>query len=182
MDSEEVKKKMEKHIMKLKSQLVTITIPAVQNAVIEKVPVPLNDAKRHVLLNTVATVSMKNKELIVVTPTKQAMGPNIVIGLKIYNADFSPRIDRESGNVFVNIPKPSKETLQLLREKVKSKVDYALSDIKNEHKKALTHLSDIQDFISKNDAFQFKQHLNELVKEQCKLANEMSETKLKEFS
>lgn len=175
LDSEDYRKRMQKHIMKLQQSLREVQPKTANTAVVESIEV------KKVPLKKMADVAMRGINSIAILPHKPEQMEDIEDALLKFNSEFNPRCDATSGLIMVSVPKANDEQLNALRNAVAVRRDSCKRECQELMKVALNEAKRMKEFLPKDDMHTYSVALNEMVKEETKKIEEMSEKKLKEF-
>merc|ERR1719410_3190480 len=107
LDTEDYRKRMQKHVLKLQQQLREIQPRTANTSVVEEIDIESGGKK--VPLKKIADVAMRGVSSIAVLPHKPEMMEQIEQGLIAFSDEFNPRSDPKSGLIIVNVPKPNDE-------------------------------------------------------------------------
>lgn len=179
IDSENVRNKMQLHISKFQSKIIDIVPKSFDIKSIENIEVQIKQNQKG-KLKKLADINVRNSTTCIILSHENENIENIVKALSIHNSEFDPRIE-SSGLIYVNIPQPKKDEIEKLKGAVKVRYDNCIIELKQAHKVGLNDLKKIEEHCPKDDAFQYTNELNRLVKEQIDVATRIFQRKMKEF-
>ena len=180
LDTEDYRKRMHKHILKYQQQLREIQPKTANSSVVEEIEV--DDDGKKVALKKIADVAMRGVSSIAVLPHKPEKMEQIEAALIAFSEEFNPRSDAKSGLIIVNVPKPNDEQLASLKFAVTNRRDSCKRQCQDLMKVAMNEAKRLSEYLPKDDVHAYNVALNELIQEESKKIDQLSEKKLKEFA
>jgi len=117
-----------------------------------------------------------------VLPHQPEKMEKIEAALIAFSDEFNPRCDAKSGLIIVNVPKPNDEQMASLKFAVTTRRDSCKRQCQDLMKVAMNEVKKLNEFLPKDDVHTYNVALNDMIKDESKKIDDLSERKLKEFS
>eukprot|EP01084_Bolivina_argentea_P118331 209976_1 len=179
LDTEDYKKRMQKHVLKFQQQVREIQPRTANTSVVQEIEAKINDKK--VPIKKIADVAMRGVSMIAILPHKPEDMEFIETALINFNEEFNPRCDAKSGLIMVSVPKPNDEQMASLRFAVTVRRDSCKRECQDIMKVAMNEAKRLHEYLPKDDVHLYNVALNELIKEEQEKIEAIANKKLKEF-
>ena len=136
---------------------------------------------KKVAIKKIADVAMRGINTIAILPHKPEQMEDIEEALIKFNSEFNPRCDAKSGLIMVSVPKANDEQLNALRNAVTVRRDSCKRECQDLMKVALNEVKRMKEFLPKDDMHKYSVALNDMINEENKKIDKISEIKIKEF-
>ena len=179
LDSENVRKNMQKYISKYQEKIIEIQPKTFDMTSIESLTIQTSQNKKE-KLSKIADIKIRNTQSCIILAHESINNEYILKALQIYNPEFGAHLE-SSGLITINIPQPKKDEIDKLKGAVKVRHDDCIINVKRAHTVGQNDLKKIQEFIMKDEGNAYLAELNRLVKEQIEVVNRITQRKLAEF-